>query len=488
MRLTASTALTEENKVHLQVSVSDTGIGIEEAKIAQLFDKFTQEDSTTTRQYGGTGLGLSITKELTELMSGTVNVVSKKNQGTTLSLSYELAPVVDAVDQLSAIFVGARHHRVLLCLGHDPLQPIIKSQLATWHIAAEDVAVENMLLDERVDAEDTWLFVTESCFERYGPRLIEKISKIVVIDTQHSQSTPADLASGVLRLQTPITPMALAVGVAHCADSLEQVDLEIMAMLNPHGEVLIPEQELDLHDQCILIVDDNTVNLTVAEGLLEGTKAKCLRAENGKAAINLLLRTDDSVTMILMDCQMPVMDGYSATAEIRAGAAGVEYKKIPIIAMTAGAMPGDRERCLAAGMDDYVTKPVIRADLYKAVSYFFDRNQYSVSAPTTIKTDVKKDTISMDEDYKALDDFNPASALERLGGRESLWHKVVGMFQQSYQDKLTLLQENIDSNDADKIQFSAHTLKSASASVGLDKAAKICANIEQQAADAETCK
>ncbi|MDR1053715.1 MAG: response regulator [Planctomycetaceae bacterium] len=355
----------DDNKCTIFISVKDSGIGIPQEKLASLFDPFSQADTSTTRRYGGTGLGLSISKQLVEMMAGQIQVESKPNDGSTFSFSITLdvpksaAKDHTAIDKLSQFLVG---RSVIVFDKHQLTRKSLNVILGSY--GAEVCGVENLeafieLIRNRVDAGKTFDWA------------------IVDIDESREEivNTIRQLPDNPLYKSIRYTPM-FSLGRA--------VDLNEINLPNSIGfltkpvrgsnvlgvvQKFIPSENNKSTDNentdgasevpatlKILLVDDVKVNIMVASALLTSFGHDVCSVMNGVDALQTLRERD--FDMVFMDCQMPEMDGYQCATLIRSQDSGVRDQKVPIIAMTAHAMSGDREKCLQAGMDDYVSKPV----------------------------------------------------------------------------------------------------------------------------------
>lgn len=310
----------------LMISVRDTGIGMSEAQLPRLFDNFTQADESTTRKYGGTGLGLPIAKQLCTLLGGRLSATSKLGYGSVFSASFqiELAP---GPSTYSAPAVQGL--KVLL---YDPCvaaSRITKTYLEHWGAAVTPIRSE-LKFFQLLSAElfDVVIYCGTSGM---ADNMIKPAQLILSQPTSHLKAR---------QLQKPITASALT----RALTKVEEVsETRTSSSTEPKPFKL-------------LLVEDNFINTEVALGMLEDCGYHEIEtAENGQQAIDLLKA--GQYDLVLMDCQMPVLDGYEATRQIRAGKAGDQHK-VPVIAMTANAMQGDREKCLAVGMDDYIPKPI----------------------------------------------------------------------------------------------------------------------------------
>ncbi|WP_286233428.1 response regulator [Thalassotalea sediminis] len=353
---------------HWQVflSVKDSGIGIPKARQGRLFDVFEQLDASTTRQYGGTGLGLAIVKRLCEQMNGNIRVVSEQGEGSEficelqLSKAKEIKPVKPELEQPLFVLVvdNNRSNGEMIC-----------RQFAKWSIEAEFVnnAEQAMLKCNQRIAADKALFDI-MLIDIEIPQIDEHhLVELIDADSRFDQiklvvMTPINMPSSVISLMAlnlhkqvtrPITPKTL-LSIISSEETVTDGGFESeLLQLSDEGTI-----EEVANKSPILLVEDNRINQAVAKGVLTKLGYKSEVAKHGIEALEMLNNQEIKFGLILMDCQMPEMDGYQTTEAIRSGEAGVDYQKIPIVAMTANAMVGDREKCLAAGMDDYIAKPI----------------------------------------------------------------------------------------------------------------------------------
>lgn len=356
----------------LRFSVTDTGIGIPEDRLNRLFSPFSQVDSSTSRKFGGTGLGLSICKQLVELMGGTIGVHSRVGVGSTFW--FELTQQFVAEEEFAALqrrmLVGKR---VLAIDGIDHARKQIGDSLQAWECPFEQVhsLPEALEAVARADAAgNPFSIVLADCqfIKKEDYVLLQRISKnsCVPIIGLGANPTENEVASASLRklgiryvLCDPVRPSALfksmnsVLAVSNPADASDQ------------PTVPVSDKPLETLSGHLLVAEDNRINQMYIAELLKHCGCTSEIADNGDAALTALeLSRFDAV---LMDCQMPEMDGFTATREIRRReAAGELPGRLPIIALTANALQGDRERCLEAGMDDYLTKP-LNAELLEAL-------------------------------------------------------------------------------------------------------------------------
>ncbi|BCD97176.1 PAS domain S-box protein [Marinagarivorans cellulosilyticus] len=375
--ISAETTDNEDGRLCFVGHVTDTGIGISPEKQADLFDAFTQVDASNTRQYGGTGLGLSIVKKLCEAMDGEVWVESNLGQGSCFSFKIFLQK--DTSPELALPKIDLNHRKVLVVDDNATNREIVAEQLAQWNIdvylacgANEAVALcsahiesglfDIALLDMQMPGIDgATLGKTLKSDPRY------RQMPLIMMTSQAQRGDAAEFAALGFAgyFPKPVSPQVLLNAIKvilegsvleyaaplvtrHFLDNLEQPEIPL---LSPTDWPL---------NARILLVEDHSINREVAINLLEDIGLTADVAVDGKEAISTLIQAPAAYPyqLVLMDCQMPVMDGFAATKAIRQGEAGDTNRNITIIAMTANALKGDKERCLDAGMNDYLPKPI----------------------------------------------------------------------------------------------------------------------------------
>ncbi len=355
----------------LRFEVRDTGIGIEPDAQARLFQAFSQADASTTRLYGGTGLGLAICKRIVELMGGRIGVDSELRHGSTFWFEVPLLKVHGDLAAPHATESGGR----LLLIGTDArLRTRLSMQLPNWGYRVTAVETTHEALDRLRAAASQgapWSYT------------------VVVADLAGMRGTALALARNLERrsmfgdvrlvclygdeaapeeLQRAATLVSRLAPDAELRDALAQPREGSAAARTAAAAAGVSEErgEGSLHNARVLLVEDNPVNLMVGQRLLGVLGVNCDTAANGEAA--LMRMSASRYDLVLMDCQMPVLDGYSATRQWRENeTASGGNRRLPIVAMTANAMAGDRQKCLDAGMDDYLAKPVTRAELERCL-------------------------------------------------------------------------------------------------------------------------
>jgi PAS domain S-box-containing protein len=367
--------------------VKDTGIGIPPDQIPTLFDAFTQVDASVTRKYGGTGLGLAIVHKLCELMEGHVTVKSELGQGSSFEFTVKLQPSDQPSPALPSVDLAG--FRVLVVEDNATNLEILQDQLQRWGaqvLTAQDgseaLALCETYLQQNINPLFDLALVDMEILEVSHVRIAEylQLQRIpFVMMTLMGAHLQAFANVGFQAYLTkPITPLDL-LGVLRplCTPGVRPekrhqavVPAQTFASLPSSAPYDWPEKTR------ILLVEDNPVNQTVARGLLNKLGLSVDLAANGKEALEKLAQAsgDHPYTLILMDCQMPEMDGYEASRQIRQGKVGERNQPILIVAMTAHAMKGDREKCLEAGMDDYLPKPIKLQALAEMLAKWLSRS------------------------------------------------------------------------------------------------------------------
>ncbi|WP_054112908.1 response regulator [Marinagarivorans algicola] len=377
----------DNNDAHLKCTISDTGIGIPNDKLSVLFESFTQVDASTTRKYGGTGLGLAICQRLCELMGGKIIASSQIDEGSDFTFYAHLNSCHEPPKPLP--WLDLKKHHVLVVDSCIPQREQTVSMLQSWRANTYEAdSSETALALLNTSYGIDILIINMQLPDASGTQLALKITQMPHCQPQHrilltSQGQGGDDNEFIdfgfnASITKPLSP-----------SSLFNTLLRLLTGNDAHNGFIsnIPEplpfkpERLTSQTCRVLLVEDNPINQEVAQGLLQDLGLTVSLANNGNEAIRVLSSSPANIPpfkAVLMDCQMPVMDGYEATRQIRTKAAGQKYMHIPIIAMTANAMTGDKEKCLEAGMNDYVSKPIDPDVLEKAL-----RANITLEAPQT---------------------------------------------------------------------------------------------------------
>ncbi|HXX44612.1 MAG TPA: response regulator [Candidatus Acidoferrales bacterium] len=464
--------------ITLHFQVRDTGIGIPKDKQQIIFDSFTQVDSSATRKYGGTGLGLAITSRLVQLMGGRIGVESEEGRGSTFHFTVRLG-LAEQPDQPAVVSDQSlvAHLPVLVVDDNETNRRILLEQLSRWGMRPEaadgGTAAFAALLAAHLENRPFRLVITDMRMPGMdGCALAERIRATTAIaDTPILMLSSAGLPGEATRC----AEVSVSAYLNKPVQPSELLDAIMNALFTPGTEKEIPAPDADAavagaEGQRVLLVEDNAVNRRLATVLLQKHAYKVIAAENGQEALDILER--ERIHTILMDVQMPVMDGFEAIRAIRAREQ-TTGAHMPIVALTAHAMKGDRERCLAAGADEYVAKPIRIAELLEAMN----RAAAARIAPPAQ---------SRAELLPALD-FE--AALARVDGDRLLLEELCRLFGEECTRNLSSLEGAHEACDAQTVAALAHAIKGAAASVGAYRLSRAAFELERSAnaRDAANC-
>ncbi|UXI70462.1 response regulator [Tahibacter amnicola] len=463
-------------------SVEDTGIGISDDRVEHLFEKFSQADASTTRRYGGTGLGLAISKQLVELFGGTIGARSRLGAGSVFWFSLRLAlqgDVVQPSDSLPALGDA----RVLIVDDNATNRRVLREQLLGWGIrndVCEAGSVALSLLRAAVKSGDPYriALIDHQMPDMDGAMLgraiksdalLRDVLMLMLTSMSHVGAADRMRAIGFEACMTkPVRQSELLATLVNCWSLHQQgarapqrpaaVAAAAQGVLESMASMAV-EATVPVHSH-VLLVEDNPTNQVVAAMTLRSLGCAVDVATNGREALSRV--EDGQYDIIFMDCEMPEMDGFEATAAIRQR--GDRKAFTPIVAVTAQAMRGDRERCLAAGMDDYVSKPVQRSAFVDALRRWLPKVDAALGEPVL---PAAVPAASRKAGQTALD----PGTVERL--RElaiatdvALFAEVYRGFQMDAGGRIAALRAAVDTNDAAALAAQAHTLKGACANVG----------------------
>jgi signal transduction histidine kinase/CheY-like chemotaxis protein len=438
----------------LRFEVTDTGIGIAQDALSQIFDEFSQADAFTMRKYGGTGLGLTICRQLANLMGGEIGVTSVVGSGSTFWFDVRLEASADSQAESPARlprlnFAGLR---ALIVDDNPHNREILQQHLRTWGMdvtavesgakalealhAAGPAGFDLALLDDEMPGMGG--LEVAGTIRRDGR--FDKLRVIMLSSRDVSgTATASRLFAGILpkpvRRSHLFACLSRALTLAPVAEVDESPSSAAPATVRPGPR--------------ILVVEDNPVNREVAVGMLESLGCRTDAADNGWLAIEAM--NGSAYDAVLMDCQMPVMDGLTATAEIRRREAGSGAARVPIIALTANAMEGDRERCLAAGMDDFVSKPFTQQQLATLLKRWLAVRTLPESARETSRAPII--------DVGVLRNISALS-------RPTLLNSLIDLYLQHSPTLLAAVEASAASNQATALCEAVHSLKSSTANLG----------------------
>ena len=460
-----------DTHVTIRFSVHDTGIGISQDQADKLFESFTQADASTTRKYGGTGLGLSISKQLVHLMGGDITVTSELGQGSTFSFSLEFEKQDTTVRDIVPKDVNIAGLRVLVVDDHLTNRRIMQRRLTGWECRFTGAAGGEEalgLLRERTGKQDQFdlLLLDHNMPGMSGATLAQLVSE----DPELSKIPMIMLTSSGQRGDAAKMKEAglAAYLVKPVKDSTLLSCIHTVMGMSRHQPEKLKEQlvtrytinEAQRQNTRILLAEDNQVNQKVAMRILERAGYKADLAQNGRQALEMVQAMQYDI--VFMDCQMPEMDGYEATAAIR-HLEGPQAA-VKIVAMTAHAMKGDREKCLACGMDEYLSKPVNPDEMLGKIEKLCmgekPRERQVENQPADTVTPI-----------------NLEDSIARAGDRE-FWEELVQIYVEEFPKYYSSIENGLTQGDNELLVRSAHSLKGASAELGAQRIRSISLEIE----------
>jgi signal transduction histidine kinase/HPt (histidine-containing phosphotransfer) domain-containing protein len=441
--------------VNTRFEVIDTGIGLAEGVADRLFTPFTQADTSTTRRFGGTGLGLSICRKIVELMGGTIGVASQPGSGSVFWMEFPFAKPSREQPQRPRPALGSK--RVLVVADQPLADARLKEQLLLRELQVDIVQPQEAAA--RVGAASAGgapydLVVARSASGRVGG---DEVKDVCGVPTLWLEAMTKRVDKGARVLRTPFRQSELYRKIAHLLGGGE---LDADASPRPATSKTL----LVLPHHCrILVAEDNPVNQRVALRALATMGINADAVGDGQEAVEAVRRVPYAA--VLMDCFMPEMDGLTATAKIREWERSAQRPRVPIIAVTANAVDGERERCLAAGMDDYLAKPIQLEDLRAMMS-----KHVEISRPEVLLN------------AKVLE----AIRAMNLPGHPDFLNEMIDLFAERAPPVFTELQTAVRRGDARSMRYYAHRLKGFAANLGVESMVVLCERIEAVATAGET--
>nr|WP_145550362.1 hybrid sensor histidine kinase/response regulator [Variovorax boronicumulans] len=458
-----------DGAVLLRAEVRDTGIGMTEEQRARLFQSFQQADSSTTRKHGGTGLGLAISKKLAELMGGEVGVESRPGQGSTFWFTARLLFSQEAETPRMSI-PDLRGRPVLVVDDSPTAREILGTMLEQMHCSVAQAAggAEALALAraaQQAGRPFEVAFLDWRMPDMDGVALAEQLARLPsppapVIVTAHGREEVAQDAQRVgveLLLVKPVNP-SLLFETAMRALSLAQPTAEPPARAPVQSDAphLAP-----LRGALVLLVDDNDLNRQIGTELLEAVGIQVEVAEDGQQALDRLAAKP--YELVLMDMQMPVMDGLEATRAIRRDP---RWQQLPVLAMTANAMAIDRQRCLEAGMNSHIAKPINPNELYAQLLQWLPRRERAAPPPAVAAAEPPQDALPADDALLRIPGLDAASGLRRVLQRRSTYDGLLRRFVDGQAGAVATARAALGAGDRTQAQRLLHTLKGTAATIG----------------------
>lgn len=452
--LTTSIIIREEHECLIRVELKDTGIGMNQSVIETLFQPFIQGDGSITRLYGGTGLGLTISKRLVEAMGGQIGITSKVNKGSTFWFEINLGIENNQSAEWSFNFIAGR--TALIMAPPCAARSIIVKSLSTWGIHGKEVCDEVTLMAVLAKEQEFDLVLLTSLVEGFDLAKTKQLirehnprQRILVLFEACKLITDFDERTTYCPL-LPIKQSILFDAILLTLDRRQTFNQALITRKRQTDYVIplnIVDQEIS-----ILLVDDNIINQKVAENQLSRLNYKFTTVSNGAEAVATL--NSNHFDLILMDCHMPVMDGYEATKIIREQEQSTG-EHIPIIAMTANAMSGDRELCLSAGMDAYLSKPIQAAELQSLLEGWIQK----IILDANKKTDdpqVIRQVVDID---RLIDVF---------GNDKHVIRNILDIFNESMVDTMLKLTKAVKESNYVQIKQLGHQIAGSASNIGLE--------------------
>ncbi|MCF6324835.1 MAG: transporter substrate-binding domain-containing protein [Gammaproteobacteria bacterium] len=469
-------------RVVLRFSVQDTGIGIEHNQVPHLFDPFTQADGSTTRKYGGTGLGLAISKQLVTMMGGEIGVKSEPGSGSTFYFNAEFRRSRNEAETAFIPTPDLRGMRVLVVDDNATTRQTLQAMLESFTFQVTTVASGAAALAE---------------LEHASNETSKPFYELVLMDWDMPGMDGVE-SSNLIRQnnwlpQLPTIMMVTAYGREEVIHAAAQVGIErflikpvspstlfdtIIDTLTPstNGTPASPQQHNiapDLHGASVLVVEDNRINQQVAQELLEACGIRVTITNNGAMAVQAV--HTNAFDLVLMDLQMPDMDGYQATRIIRKNP---QFKQLPIVAMTAHAMAGDREKCLKAGMNDHLPKPIDPNLLYATLSKWIILPEQTAHQTEQV---TNQHIRSYESDLllpTSLPGIDINKGLLRISGNRQLFCTLLLEFVEDHCDDDTTLINALEAEDKVRARRIVHTLRSVAGSIGAEPLEEKCEALE----------
>ena len=453
----------EKGIIHrLRFTIKDTGIGIDKNKISNLFNAFEQADLSISRKYGGTGLGLSICHKLVELMNGKIWVESKLDQGSSFSFDLSLLQMRDDISFKSLI--GDNDPKILIVSNTKKFLEITESYFQQLHLKIEYLELHNFFNNlqntNRYDLILVKILNEEELFELFNIEDLSQFQNIIIFSSdeiiERNYNKFLDYGLEIYQKQMSYN---------NFFDFL--LDYFLNKKANKPNQT--DEEKIEYKNYSILLVEDNKINQEVAEEILKKYNLHLIIADNGKLALDLL--KENQFDLIFMDIQMPGMDGYEVTKIIRKN---LKLNTIPIIAMTAHAMDGVKDKCILAGMNDYISKPFSTEQLETVLSRYLNTNinNYDSQIETTYPD--------------SLPGILVKDSLDRIGGNFDLYSKLIKRFSIDLDKILIVVRDLLKIENYDRISYEIHSLKGTAANLGANEIYNICKIIENKLKDSLT--
>lgn len=477
-----------EHDILIRFEVTDTGIGLSDVARKRLFLPFTQADGSTTRKYGGTGLGLAISKKLVEMMGGEIGVESKEGRGSTFWFTARFGvSIVESPAQYEKHLHVLKDLRVLLIDDNPTHREILQRYIETWGMRADQQsnaldAISSIKSAARQGSPYGVAIVDLNMpdmngydFARHVSTLPEGERPRLILLTAYDQAGQVEESMTLgfsAYLTKPVRQSVLMDAIATAVEGKTLPPDEASRKVGS-SKMVVKTAAQKTKQGLILLAEDNAANQRLATVQLDKLGYRAEVVGDGRQALQAVLDDVNKYQLILMDCQMPQMDGFEATRLIRKAEKDLQ-KHIPIIAMTANAMEEDRQECLEAGMDDYISKPVTLENLDRVLSQWMQSGEHAG------KTEAEKMPENKGESILDLSLIEGIKSLQ-VPGEADFLTELIDMYLVDSQELIEKYKEGVKKQDKDMIRRAVHSLKGISGNLGGRSMAPICIQIEDLA-------
>ncbi|MEJ8853876.1 response regulator [Variovorax robiniae] len=485
-----------DDRVMLHFQVRDTGIGMTPEQILRMFQPFNQADSSITRRYGGTGLGLTISKNIVEMMDGRIWVESRAGHGSTFHFTAQFGLQALSPSQVRHMFRAdeLQGHRALVVDDNASAREILSTMARSFGLAVDVAgsgeealslvaaseqagrAYELVLMDWKMPGMDGVEATARIQAATPGPSTDPPAVIMVTAFARHEAQEAAERRAVRLPLvlTKPVTPSTLLESIGQALGKTQHTEHRTTADAEPGASAMA-----QLAGARVLLVEDNDINQELARELLEGAGIEVVIAGDGAQALAVLDR-DAAFDGVLMDCQMPVLDGYGATRRLREQE---RFRDLPILAMTANAMVGDREKAVASGMNDHIAKPLNVATMFATMAKWIRPGKGSTlpQAPAAPEARVPhrgNDAPRPADALPHLPGIDQAAGLATCQGKVDLYRRLLGKFRDSQADFADAFAQALEGGDESAPARVAHTLRGTAGNVGATALAQAAAALE----------
>jgi signal transduction histidine kinase/CheY-like chemotaxis protein/HPt (histidine-containing phosphotransfer) domain-containing protein len=467
-----------DGKADVSFSVEDTGIGLTDEQLGKLFRPFSQADESTTRKYGGTGLGLTISKNMISMMGGAIGVESIYGKGSRFFFNAIFEICDSPMNKPKIIPEVLRQLKILVVDDNATAREVIAEYLSAFHlqvtmvasgfeaIKAADPSYDILILDWKmpgINGIQTWRRIRE----KWG----KKKFHVILVTAYGKEDVVAEAESEGIEKILP-----KPVGQSVLLNTIMELYGERAIGGGRTKEHAVPGFD-EIRGAKVLLVEDNQINQLVGRELLEDEGFWVDIADDGETAVDK--NAHKSYDAVLMDLQMPGMDGYMATKKIRSGEE--PSRSVPVIALSADAMEGTREQALAAGMNDYITKPICPEELYTVLVKWIAPGERARFVPDRSKTDGDEECLAA-----ILHSFDVHSALLRIGGKRDLYLEILEKFRENYGDFMEKIRSLMKSGDLRTLMRQFHTLRGVAGNIGAGDIQFIAESLENKLRTADS--